>query len=294
MSACPFCAPDRTRVFSDDQALVLCLWDGFPVSPGHALVLPRRHVSDWFDATKDEQIALLEGIALARAKIERLHSPDGFNLGVNVGASAGQTIPHLHVHVIPRYTGDVPDPRGGVRHVIPGLGNYLVTSQRSESNTLGARGIAEKAQSAYVETSDKTRRVFGTSTQYPLLPALIDDLAHADQIDLAVAFVLEKGFRLLMVHLEDLLERDGYIRILTGDYLDATEPEALQLLLDLRDHATERGRGRVDARVFETRSGGSFHPKAYMISKNAHAIAAYVGSSNVSATALSSAVAKAW
>ena len=290
MSACPFCAPDRTRVFSDDQALVLCLWDGFPVSPGHALVLPRRHVSDWFDATKDEQIALLEGIALARAKIERLHSPDGFNLGVNVGASAGQTIPHLHVHVIPRYTGDVPDPRGGVRHVIPGLGNYLVTSQRSESNTLGARGIAEKAQSAYVETSDKTRRVFGTSTQYPLLPALIDDLAHADQIDLAVAFVLEKGFRLLMVHLEDLLERDGYIRILTGDYLDATEPEALQLLLDLRDHATERGRGRVDARVFETRSGGSFHPKAYMISKNAHAIAAYVGSSNVSATALSSAV----
>ena len=290
MNACPFCPPDSTRVFSDEHALVLCLWDGFPASPGHALVVPRRHVSDWFDATRDEQIALLEGIALARAEIERLHAPDGFNLGVNVGPSAGQTIPHLHVHVIPRYTSDVPDPRGGVRHVIPGLGNYLITSQPSESNTSGARGVAEKAQSAYVETSDNTRRVFGTSTQNPLLPALIDDLAYADQIDLAVAFVLEKGFRLLMVHLEDLLERDGDIRILTGDYLDATEPEALQLLLDLRDHAAERGRGRVDARVFETRSGGSFHPKAYMISKNARAIAAYVGSSNVSATALSSAV----
>ena len=290
MNVCPFCAPDGTHVFSNDHPLVLCLWDGFPVSPGHALVVARRHVSDWFEATRDEQVALLEGVTLARAAIERLHAPDGFNIGVNSGTSAGQTIPHLHVHVIPRYSGDVADPRGGVRHVLPGLGNYLVTSQRSESNILNARGIAEKAQSAYVATLDSERRVFGASTQYPLLPALIDDLATADQIDMAVAFVLEKGLRLLMVHLQDLLERDGYIRILTGDYLDATEPEALQLMLDLRDHAAERGRGRVDARVFETRGAGSFHPKAYMVSKNAHAVAAYIGSSNVSATALLSAV----
>lgn len=237
MNTCPFCAPDRARVFNNDHALVFCLWDGFPANPGHALVIARRHVADWFDATKDEQSALLEGIALARAEIERLYSPHGFNLGVNVGASAGQTVPHLHVHVIPRYAGDVADPRGGVRHVIPGLGNYLDTSLRSESIPPGAASVTEKAQPVYVETSKNIRRVFGTSTQYPLLPALIDDLAQADQIDLIVAFILEKGFRLLMVHLEDLLERDGEVRILTGDYLDATEPEALQLLLDLRDHA---------------------------------------------------------
>jgi superfamily II DNA or RNA helicase/diadenosine tetraphosphate (Ap4A) HIT family hydrolase len=290
MNACPFCAPDRTRVFSDDQPLMFCMWDGFPVSPGHALVIPRRHVSDWFDATKDEQLALLEGIALARAEIDKHYAPDGFNVGVNVGASGGQTVPHLHVHVIPRYVGDVPDPRGGVRHVIPALGNYLVTSPQSESNPQGDRSVAEKVVSTYIHAPEQARRVFGTSRQYPLLPALIEDLARADQIDLAVAFVLEKGLRLLMVHLEDLLERGGYIRILTGDYLDATEPEALQLLLDLRDHAVERGRGRVEARVFETRGRGSFHPKAYMISKDARAVAAYIGSSNVSATALSSAV----
>lgn len=122
--ACPFCEPDlRLAFFESDE--VLGLWDRFPVSPGHALLVPRRHVASWFDATLDERQALLAATDVARARIEERHRPDGYNVGVNVGRAAGQTVPHLHVHVIPRYAGDVPDPTGGVRLVIPAKGNYL-------------------------------------------------------------------------------------------------------------------------------------------------------------------------
>ena len=104
--------------------MILGLWDGFPVSPGHALLVPRRHVATWFDATDDERAELLAGIEHAREAIERRHGPAGFNVGMNLGEAAGQTVPHLHVHVIPRYTGDVEDPRGGVRWVVPSKAAY--------------------------------------------------------------------------------------------------------------------------------------------------------------------------
>jgi len=120
---CPFCKPDQHRLFYK-SALVYGIWDGFPVSPGHALVIPRRHVPSWFEADREEQIALLEGIDRARAEICKRYQPDGFNIGINVDETAGQTIFHLHVHVIPRYRGDVPNPRGGVRHVIPAKADY--------------------------------------------------------------------------------------------------------------------------------------------------------------------------
>ena len=121
---CPFCSlEDADRVFHRDD-LVVSLWDGFPVSPGHALVVPRRHVAGWFEATPDEQAALVRPLDAARAAVLERHSPDGFNIGVNVGAAAGQTVFHLHVHLIPRYAGDVPDPRGGVRRVIPDRASY--------------------------------------------------------------------------------------------------------------------------------------------------------------------------
>ena len=121
---CPFCAPDQARVFHQDD-LVLGLWDGFAVSPGHALLVPRRHVAGWFDATSAEQEALTAALGVAKAAIETRHAPDGYNIGINCGAAAGQTVFHLHVHLIPRYAGDVGDPRGGVRHVIPDKANYL-------------------------------------------------------------------------------------------------------------------------------------------------------------------------
>lgn len=128
---CPFCEPDASRIFWNEDPTVLCLWDGFPVSPGHALVVPRRHVATWFEASRSEQASLLDGIEAARDRIAREHGATDFNIGINVGPASGQTVPHLHVHVIPRYPGDVEDPRGGVRHVIPGTGNYLKGTHRS-------------------------------------------------------------------------------------------------------------------------------------------------------------------
>lgn len=120
---CPFCTVQPERVFFHD-ALVLGFWDGYPVSPGHALLVPRRHVATWFDATDEEQVALGGAIREAKREIERRHRPDGYNVGFNAGAAAGQTVFHLHVHVIPRFQGDSPDPRGGVRGVIPGKAAY--------------------------------------------------------------------------------------------------------------------------------------------------------------------------
>lgn len=121
--SCPFCQASPDRIFHEGS-LVLGLWDGYPVSPGHALLIPRRHIPTWFDATPEEQQELTAAIETARAAILARHRPDGFNVGMNLGAAAGQTVGHLHLHVIPRYAGDVPDPRGGVRWVVPQRADY--------------------------------------------------------------------------------------------------------------------------------------------------------------------------
>lgn len=120
---CPFCELEKGRVFWEGE-LAFGLWDGYPVNPGHALIIPRRHVASWFEATDEEKGALMAGVEKAKAVIEETLRPDGYNIGVNVGAAAGQTVFHLHVHLIPRYQGDVPNPRGGVRNVIHARGNY--------------------------------------------------------------------------------------------------------------------------------------------------------------------------
>ena len=122
-SACPFCDPDSDRVFLVSD-LIIGLWDKYPVSPGHALLVPRRHVPGWFDASEEERQALTAALENARDKILEQHRPDGFNIGVNSGEAAGQTIFHLHVHLIPRYKGDQEDPRGGVRRLIPTKARY--------------------------------------------------------------------------------------------------------------------------------------------------------------------------
>ena len=122
-SSCPFCSvPVEQRLY--DGTLVFGIRDSHPASPGHALLIPKRHVPTWFDASPAEKMELLTAVDAARAAIEKTHAPDGYNIGVNIGAAAGQTVFHLHVHVIPRYTGDVARPRGGVRHVVPGRGEY--------------------------------------------------------------------------------------------------------------------------------------------------------------------------
>jgi len=120
---CPFRAPAPSAVIlQTDNCRVL--WDGYPVSPGHALIVPKEHIPDWFAASPEMQNELSSLIAVTKAEIEKQHQPDGYNVGFNAGAAAGQTISHLHIHVIPRYVGDLEDPRGGVRRVIPDKAMY--------------------------------------------------------------------------------------------------------------------------------------------------------------------------
>ena len=120
---CQFCDASRSHVLHEGN-LVKAIFDGFPVSPGHALIITRRHVPTWFDASREEQNEMLETIQQVQRILDDQFAPAGFNIGWNVGAAAGQTIFHLHLHVIPRYVGDVTDPTGGIRNVIPGKGKY--------------------------------------------------------------------------------------------------------------------------------------------------------------------------
>jgi diadenosine tetraphosphate (Ap4A) HIT family hydrolase len=121
MTACVFCAPDRPVLAA--STLAVAFGDLHPVSPGHTLVIPRRHVATYFECSTDEKVALWDLVERARELLATRH-PDGFNVGFNAGAAAGQTIFHAHIHVIPRYAGDVSDPRGGVRHAVIGRGYY--------------------------------------------------------------------------------------------------------------------------------------------------------------------------
>jgi diadenosine tetraphosphate (Ap4A) HIT family hydrolase len=99
-------------------------YDRYPVGEGHLLIIPFRHESSFLSLTTEEQAAALELIFWARVKLDSEFHPDGYNIGINVGEAAGQTVMHAHIHVIPRYAGDVPDPRGGVRFVIPQKAKY--------------------------------------------------------------------------------------------------------------------------------------------------------------------------
>ncbi|WP_067048584.1 HIT family protein [Methanofollis ethanolicus] len=117
-ATCPFCDPSPADIVVQNT-LAYARADAFPVSPGHTLIVPFRHVSSFFEATEAERVALLDLLCRCRDALEERYHPDGWNIGINVGPAAGQTVPHLHIHLIPRYAGDVPDPRGGVRGVVP-------------------------------------------------------------------------------------------------------------------------------------------------------------------------------
>ncbi len=123
--SCFFCPMPPERTIAKNE-LAYALRDGFPVTPLHMLVIPRRHASDYFSLTKEELVACHELIQRVR---EMVLAEDttvaGFNVGVNIGTVAGQTIPHCHFHLIPRRNGDVANPRGGIRNVIPGKGDYI-------------------------------------------------------------------------------------------------------------------------------------------------------------------------
>ncbi|MFG5778175.1 HIT family protein [Comamonas sp. J-3] len=120
---CPFCTLPAQRILGQNEHAIW-LRDGFPVSPGHSLVIPKRHMASFFDASEAERAALLELLDQAKAAAMAEFQPDGFNIGINDGPAAGQTIGHLHIHLIPRYLGDLADPRGGVRWVMPEKADY--------------------------------------------------------------------------------------------------------------------------------------------------------------------------
>jgi diadenosine tetraphosphate (Ap4A) HIT family hydrolase len=122
MADCPFCEP-AGEVLVRTEATV-ALPDAFPVSDGHALVCPRRHVADVFALDEGEWDGLWRTVRQVQQLLAPRLSPDGWNVGVNSGPAAGQTVAHAHVHLIPRYAGDVADPRGGVRAVIPERADY--------------------------------------------------------------------------------------------------------------------------------------------------------------------------
>ena len=121
--SCNFCKISESRIVSSDD-LVVVIRDRYPVSPGHTLIIPRRHVADYFELTEEEHAAMHAMLLKSKKALGEEFKPQGFNVGVNIGRAAGQTIDHVHMHLIPRYDGDMADPRGGVRGVIPEKQKY--------------------------------------------------------------------------------------------------------------------------------------------------------------------------
>jgi len=250
LESCPFCLPVCTLLVEND--LAFAMHDNFPVSPGHTLIIPRRHLSSYFDTTDYERNALWRAVDDVKRIIDDRFHPDAYNIGINCGEAAGQTVNHLHIHVIPRYAGDMPDPRGGVRHVISGRGNYLA-----------APALARGGDDHFIAH---------------LRPLFREAVA----IDMVVSFVRSSGLRAIEGDLLDARDRGIKIRILTGDYLDITEVEALNLLMDW---STD---GKISTFVYEG-EGESFHPKSYIFHL-AKGGCAFVGSSNLSSMALGSGI----
>jgi diadenosine tetraphosphate (Ap4A) HIT family hydrolase len=121
--ACPFC-PIKDREILAEHPLAAAITDSFPLTLGHTLIVPRRHVASFFELSTNERLAMLGLLDQAKVTLDTKYSPSGFNIGVNDGTAAGQTVMHVHIHLIPRYKGDAADPRGGVRWIFPRKADY--------------------------------------------------------------------------------------------------------------------------------------------------------------------------
>lgn len=244
----PFLSNSSETWITANEA-AFAIFDNFPVTPGHVLVVTRRLVSNWFEATQAEQAAVISLVNEVKSILdERLKpKPDGYNVGFNAGEAAGQTVPHLHLHVIPRYKGDVADPRGGIRHVIPGKGNYLADDVSSAKTAVGLT----------------------LSTGYPNSP-LWDELswrlAGAKCIDVLASFVQLSGLDVIEERLFEAIRNDGRVRILVSDYLYISDAKALWRLMGWINVALEEfNEPRLQAKLVETvrlpSSPASFHAK---------------------------------
>ena len=121
---CPFCRLSRHVEIICETATCVAFYDGYPVSSGHALIIPKRHVASYFDLTNHEREAMNVMLLYVKKCIDERFHPDGYNIGINVNETAGQSVFHVHMHIIPRYKGDVKNPKGGVRGVIPNKQKY--------------------------------------------------------------------------------------------------------------------------------------------------------------------------
>lgn len=245
-----FAIPPSEHLAGNASAFAIAAPDS-PVT-GHSLLVSRRLIETWWQATPQEQADLLSLVGDVKRLLDDQHGPTGYTVGFDSGQSAGQQIPHLHLHLIPRFG----------------------ASSGTGIESLTASADADRG---FVRLAD------GTSA--PLGPALLSLLETStyDRVDLVVSFVMESGLKVIADPLADAVERGAQLRVLTTDYLYRTEPRALHKLHDLGAEWPER----VQLRVFESRGIRSFHPKGYLFhSSTDDQAAAWVGSSNLSASGL--------
>lgn len=124
MNDCFFCKSIAKCDYELENDFAVARFDDFPVNNGHLEIIPKRHIKDWWETTNEERIAIFNLLDEAKKIVDDKYSPDAYNIGMNLGEEAGQSVMHLHIHLIPRYKGDVSNPRGGVRGVIPERHNY--------------------------------------------------------------------------------------------------------------------------------------------------------------------------
>ena len=264
----PFISVPETEWLAAND-LAFAIYDRYPVNRGHALVITRRQIPTWWDATPEEQQAIFQLVEVVKRLLDEQFQPAGYNVGFNAGEVAGQTVPHLHVHVIPRYVGDMDDPTGGVRHVIPWKGNYKAT-ETWPPDPPSAASAAAAAPSLVLPRNNRLHSALTTCLANPAY----------DRIDLVISFVMWSGVELMKDHLQAAVDRGVHLRLLTSDYLLTTDVNALGFFLDRI--GTHPSGATVETKVFSN-PPFSFHPKAYLFSSSTgEPGVAFVGSSNFS------------
>lgn len=282
----PFLAIDPAEWILSNE-LAFAIFDKFPVSAGHALVITKRLVPTWFEANPSEQAAVMDLVNRLKSHLDQTlrPTPAGYNVGFNAGTAAGQTVPHLHLHVIPRYEGDVPDPRGGVRFVIPDKANYLLP-QRTNPARLDSQNPPPATTSIELNTGFPKTNLWNI---------LSNRLYGARVVDILASFVQSSGLDLIESQLFATAQEPSRLRILVSDYLHISDPNALRRLLHWEEaiQSDPEMQGKLEVRLVEldrlSPRPASFHPKAWRIVDELGSFVA-VGSSNLSRPALETGV----
>ena len=239
------------------------VWDQFPVTPGHALVIPHRLIGSWWQASEEERADLFELVNDVRLIIEQDHAPDGFNLSINLGEAAGQTIDHLHIHVIPRYKSDVPDPRGGVRHVIPSKSNDLRVIDKTPPQTkvevkfqkrlAALRQFVDREGHAMVgagtvESFEGTDHKLGSwvssqRTQFKKGLLSAERIASLETVPGWKWDAHEANFQMMLAVLRQFVEREGHSRVPKGhvESFEGTDNNLLNSWVQHKRTAFHRG-----------------------------------------------------